>query len=286
MAQQTTAHPKSTQNTTAPAWHRWLPWGVVGIAIVLRVLLPGLAPLDEVGAGALLRAEDLLREAIPFTGAAAPAGDLVQPPTGVYVDALALAVWPDARAVMLLHALVAGLATMLVYDLARRAYGRSPALVAALAYALHPLAIQGARDLGPAAWIAPIAALALHGLALAIRDGDPRGWLEAALAAGLALAAHLAAWLIALAVLLAIVADWRRARRPETVAGLAAGLLIALPHLAYQAQHGFYDIVGTWGFGPAAPIQGPLAGLRALVQSGSTWAAPSGLVKPVALTLA
>jgi len=192
MIQQTTAQtPTPTQTTDAPAWHRWLPWGVVGIAVVLRVLLPGLAPLDEVGAGALLRAEDLLRGIVTYTGAAAPAGDLVQPPAGVYVDALALAVWRDARAVVLLHALVAGLATMLVYDLARRAYGRSPALVAALAYALHPLAIQGARDLGPSAWIAPIAALALHGLALAIRDGDPRGWLEAALAAGLAIATHL-----------------------------------------------------------------------------------------------
>jgi 4-amino-4-deoxy-L-arabinose transferase-like glycosyltransferase len=288
MTQETTAQtPNAKQNTPASTWRRWLPsWGLVGLALALRVLLPGLAPLDEVGAGALLRAEGLLRGTMPFTGAPAPHGSLVQPPTGVYLDALALALWPNARAVLLLHALVAALATILVYDLVRRAYGHTPARIAGLAYALHPLAIASARDVGAATWIVPIAALALHGLALAVRERDPRGWLEAALAAGLALATHLAAWPIALAVLLGIAADWRRARCPEMVAGLAACLLVALPHLAYQAQHGFYDVVGAWGFGAAGPIQGPLAGFRALVQSGSTWGAPSGLVQPVALTLA
>jgi len=287
MTQQTTAQtPDATQIIDTPSWYRWIQWAIVGLAVGLRLLLPGLAPLDEVGAGALLRAEDLLGGVIPFTGAPAPAGDLVQPPTGAYLDALALTIWRDPRAVVLLHGLVAGLAAALVFDLTRRCYSYGPALVAGLAYALHPLAIQAARDVGPAAWIAPIAALALHGLVLVFHARDPRGWLEAGLAAGLALGTHLAAWPIVAAVLLGMAIFWQHARCPETIVGLGAGLLVALPHLAYQIRHGFYDVTGTWGFGSAASVQGLWAGLCALAQSGSTWSAPSGFAEPVIVALA
>ena len=260
-------------------WRWWLA-GVIALAVALRVLLPGLVPLDEPGAGALLRAEQVRGGALVFTGAPA-GGDLVQPPTGAWLDALALRLWADPRALVVLHGLVAAVAAALVWDAARHAWGRQAGLVAALAYALHPLAVHAARDLSAIAWVAPVAALALHGLALVLCQNDRRGWLEAGLAAGLALGLHLAAWPVAAAVLLAAVCFPRRAQVAEAALGLGLGLLMALPHLAYQARYGGYDLLGALGAGPAAPAAGLGAGLRALLASVSTWEAASGLVPPL-----
>ena len=281
MAKAEAATTKTEQAASAGVgrWRWWLA-GVIALAVALRVLLPGLVPLDEPGAGALLRAEQVRGGALVFTGAPA-GGDLVQPPTGAWLDALALRLWADPRVLVLLHGLVAAAAAALVWDAARHAWGRQAGLVAALAYALHPLAVHAARDLSAVAWVAPVVALALHGLALVFCQNDRRGWLEAGLAAGLALGLHLAAWPVAAAVLLAAVCFPRRAQVAEAALGLGLGLLMALPHLAYQARYGGYDLLGALGAGPAAPAAGLGAGLRALLASVSTWEAASGLVPPL-----
>ena len=276
------AETTKTEQAASVAVGRWRWWlaGVIALAVALRVLLPGLVPLDEPGAGALLRAEQVRGGALVFTGAPA-GGDLVQPPTGAWLDALALRLWADPRALVVLHGLVAAVAAALVWDAARHAWGRQAGLVAALAYALHPLAVHAARDLSAVAWVAPVAALALHGLALVLCQNDRRGWLEAGLAAGLALGLHLAAWPVAAAVLLAAVCFPRRVQVAEATLGLGLGLLMVLPHLAYQARCGGYDLLGALGAGPAAPAAGLGAGLRALLASVSTWEAASGLVPPL-----
>ena len=276
------AETTKTEQAASVAVGRWRWWlaGVIALAVALRVLLPGLVPLDEPGAGALLRAEQVRGGALVFTGAPA-GGDLVQPPTGAWLDALALRLWADPRALVVLHGLVAAVAAALVWDAARHAWGRQAGLVAALAYALHPLAVHAARDLSAVAWVAPVAALALHGLAMVFCQNDRRGWLEAVVAAGLALGLHLAAWPVAAAVLLAAACFPRRAQVAEAALGLGLGLLMALPHLAYQARYGGYDLLGALGAGSAAPMAGLGAGLRALLASVSTWEAASGLVPPL-----
>ena len=42
----------------------------------------------------------------------------------------------------------------------------------------------------------------------------------------------------------------------EAAVGLGLGLLMTLPHLSYQLRHGGYDLLGTWGVGPAATMAG------------------------------
>lgn len=282
----TIAPTNDAATASATSSRAWVLWALMLLAVASRVALPGLSPLNEESLGALLRAEAVLGGAVVFTGAPAPGGDLVQPPNVAYLDALALAVWHDPRFVVIVHGLLAGLAIALVYDLAHRAYGRRAADVAALAYALHPWSVHAARDVAPGALIAPIATLALHGLVLVFHARDPRGWLEAGLAAGLALGTHLAAWPIAVAVFLAVASYPRLARRPENIVGMGAGLLVALPHLAYQIRYGGYDLIGAVGWGTAAPVHGLWSALQALIQSASTWGTPTGLIQPAADALA
>ena len=286
MAHHTNPNPDSASRQPAPT-RRW-PWQlalVLAVTLALRLLLPGLVPLDGANAGALVRAIQVRDGARVYTGSPA-GGDLVHPPTGAWLDALALRLWPDPRALVVLHGLAAAAATALLWDTARRAAGSRAGLVAAWAYAFHPLAVHSARQLSPDAWIAPVAALALHGLALVFVQGERHGWIEAGVGAGLALGLHLGAWPVAAIVVLAAVCFPRRSLHAEAAVGLGLGLLMTLPHLAYQLRHGGYDLLGTWGVGPAAPMAGLGASLRAGLASISTWYAPSGLVRPLPTVLA
>ncbi|AGA89203.1 hypothetical protein Thimo_0333 [Thioflavicoccus mobilis 8321] len=203
-------------------------------------------------------------EAYYFDWARALAWGYFDHPPGVAV--LGLGTWlapgsaPFSTLAARLGNLLAATATLLVLLAFYRRCGlRAPGdrLVAlALAAASLP-AIAGGILATPDTALALAWALALHE-ALAALQGDRRRWLTAGLAVGLGLLGKYTMVLIGPVLLWAILrADPRALRTPWPYLGGLVALLVFLPHVLWNADHGWVTMRFQFGHGFAV-ASGPL----------------------------
>ncbi|HEV7214615.1 MAG TPA: glycosyltransferase family 39 protein [Chloroflexota bacterium] len=186
-------------------------------------------------------------------------GGFHNPPLMVYLAALPMLFSASPLLVTGFFTALNTLAVGGLYLAARRLFGEVAALVAALLFAVGPLAVHYSRKIWAPDAMPPFTVLLFASLALGLSEGNG-WWLTAALVAlAVLVQLHQAAvvFIPATALLLAVFAPRLPWRRFATWGGLLAGLLgfvlLLLPYAIYEQRHQFADIRGIAGQVSAQP---------------------------------
>jgi 4-amino-4-deoxy-L-arabinose transferase-like glycosyltransferase len=267
-----------------PATHdsRWT-WGVVTLGIVARV-----AAAIALGGSLHFVDEaiylDAARRLLDGDGFGAAYTNV--PAYPVILAALA-GPWPlNLLLVRCAQAVVTGAGCVLILALGKRTFGRTPAVVAAVLYALDPLLVVTAGLLYPEAVAATLLMVTLFAAWAAARDDQ----LGASVIAGVVLGVVIQCRPVAL-LLLPVLALWvawavraSRLRRTLHVVTLAACCLLAVTPWAVRnfRIHGHVVPVQTAGLqgAPVATTEIANAGLAGALL-GRVWQDPVGLARHV-----
>lgn len=171
----------------------------------------------------------------PLQGILSSVG-IPNPPTSIYAMALPFAFTHNPLVATGYIALLNVAAVGLLWLIARRYFGFTAALVAALCFAFNPWAILYSRKIWAQDYANPFLLLALTATLWGFRDGKRWGQIFALPLMLFAMQIHFAAW--ALVPLFGWIA-WtgrRAARRGPVIASIILGLLILLPYLIGFAQ--------------------------------------------------
>lgn len=186
-------------------------------------------------------------------------GGFHNPPLMVYLTALPMLLSASPLLVTGFFTALNTLAAGGLYLAGRRLFGEVAALVAALLYAVGPLAVHYSRKIWAPDAMPPFTVLLFAGLALGLSEGNA-WWLAAALfALAVLVQLHQAAIVLlpATVLLLAVFAPRLPWRRLSTWGGLLTGLLgfvlLLLPYALYELRHQFADIRGMAGQVSAQP---------------------------------
>lgn len=129
---------------------------------------------------------------------------------------------------------------LLIYGIGHRLFDRRTGFWASITYALLPGVSLSAMVMSTDVPLLFFWALGIYWLVRALDDDAWRSWLWLGLAFGLGLLSRYTMALFPVSMALyALVADRKLLARRRLWTGLALGLLIYLPNLAWNAQHGF-----------------------------------------------
>lgn len=193
-------------------------------------------------------------------------------PMSVWLYALPLAIRPHPYAATLFTGLLSVAALAGAYWLARRYWGRTAALLAALLFAVSPWAILFSRKIWAQNLLPPFLVLWAISAALAFVEAR-RGWIVwHFLALAVAVELHLSAVALVPATALFLLVFRRRVDWRYALVGLAAAALTALPFLWYlwgeRQQAGQLGLPALSGrFSPAALRYAVMLNLGADLQS-------------------
>jgi len=168
------------------------------------------------------------------------------PPVTAWIGWGVHAVFGNSLDALRLTSLMAMLAATVLVALMTRELGGSGATqtVAALVWALSPYGLAAASIFHPTWFDALCWVALLYVLLLALRRNRPRLWLLAGLIAGIGLETKYTIAFLLVALLIALlVTDGRRilaTRWPWL--GLAVALLLLVPNLVWEAQHGWASV--------------------------------------------
>jgi hypothetical protein len=176
-------------------------------------------------------------------------GYVAYPPLTPFLARIELTLFGPAQVGVRLLSATAQCAAMVVTGLmARELGGRLWAqVVAALAAGSAPLSLVQSALFQYVAfdylWWVLIAYFAL----LLLKSGNPRWWLAIGITAGLGLLTRYTIGVLLAALLVGLLATgrWRWLINPWTWAGAAAALVIWLPNIVWQVQHGFVGLAFT-----------------------------------------
>jgi len=251
-----------------------VPVGLVLLAAALR--LPNLAARgtwDGDQGHDMLMLRDLVRDGVvPLLGPPTSIGDVHHGALYYYLlaPAAALTGGDSPFAVVLLIALFGVAAVVVTWWLAGSVGGPVAGLVAGLAMAVSPAAVDESTFIWNPNLIALSSAVALAGAWQAWRLRRPRWWLLAAAGVAVTMQSHVLGVTLLPVVGALLVADVRRRtsaaeRRTLVRVGLAGILLIAatfMPLVIHELTTGFAEVQAALAYlrgGGQPPSQGPLA---------------------------
>jgi hypothetical protein len=168
------------------------------------------------------------------------------PPLTAWIGWLVHTLFGDSLVALRLTSLIAMLVATLLVALTARELGAGlrTQTAAALAWAISPYAL-GAGSLFHPTWLDALCWVALlYVILLALAREQPRLWLAAGAVAGIGLEAKytIAVLLVALLAALLAVRGRRIMRTRWPWLGLAVALLVFLPNLVWQAEHGWASV--------------------------------------------
>ena len=170
-------------------------------------------------------------------------GYVDQPPLSIAVLAAVRALLGDSLpALRLVPALLDGVLVLLAADLARTfGGGRFAQALAGLAVAVTPVFLAMCGFYSMNAFDLVFWSLAVLIVARIIAADDRRGWLPLGIVLGLGLENKISVLFLGagLAVALVVTPLRRHLRRREPWLALAVALLLFVPHVVWQAQHGW-----------------------------------------------
>jgi 4-amino-4-deoxy-L-arabinose transferase-like glycosyltransferase len=209
-------------------------------------------------------------------------GTALLSPTGASASGVAV------RAGAVLCGWIAALATI---GIARRLAGDGAALRAAVVIVCIPLAAAGLVLATPDAPLLAATAVALYCVVRALRHapGSPPGfrwWLAAGLVLGLAFASKYTSIFVPIGVVVAMLArpDLRvRFREPGPYVATLLALVVFIPVLAWNSQHGWISIVHQVRHGLSAPRGSALR--AAWRHEGDFFGGQAGLAWPIRFVL-
>lgn len=212
---------------------------------------------DE-GRDALVLKHLLADGQFPLVGPAASVGNVFLGPAYYYLMALPMAVFwlnPVAAAAQVA---VLGLGSIgLIYYLARQWFGRAPAVIAALLFAVSRPEVIFSRVSSNASPAPFFALLTVVGLYQVRQSGNYRWLILTGAALGLLVQMHYMALLMLPVVVLLWVYQYRRYRqRPDsgrhvwfgTIGAVFAFLILLSPLLGYDLGHHFANVKGFYNF--------------------------------------
>ena len=233
-----------------------LLWGILVLGALLRLSHLDLIEIDASGVNAVRRAEAIVFEAQPPSIGELTTEGYAEPPLLNYVLAIPRRLSADLRAIAGFIALLNLAALLGLYGVVRRYYGGRVALLASLLSAANPWAVLLARRIAVEGLLIPLGVLLLHGLLLGAHDGDPWGWFEAWLAAGVMLFLTLYAWPLWLAVALLTLFYSRRVSGLHILLAVGLTLLLFLPYYYHQTLNAFVDLRAFFARTPGAAACG------------------------------
>lgn len=195
---------------------------------------------------------------------------------------------PPAIAVRLFPVLAGGVATLAAVGIARRIGGGRAALVAALAFALMPLAATGLVLATPDAPLLAASACGLYAVVRALQSpiGSRRsflGWCAAGIALGAAFASKYTSIFLPVCIVAAIVVRPSlrgRLREPGPYVACVLATLVFLPVMQWNAAHDWVSFRFQVSHGLGAPPKG-----SALKRELDLVGGQLGLVSPILFVL-
>ncbi len=217
---------------------RWLLWGIVLLALLLRMAWPTLAEFKRDEATVVRRALAIAYEGErPAAGVDTSMGAANLPLT-LYLMAIPLRLWPDPVAAVLFTGLLNGLAVWACYAFGKAYFGRTVGLMAAFLFAVSPWAIVFGRKI----WVQNLPLINVGffaALFAALVRGRP--WALVGAFAGVAalIGLHMGG-LAFIPILLISLCLYRRevSLRPLLVGGLVLGLAM-MPYGVHDALQGW-----------------------------------------------
>ncbi|HZL84610.1 MAG TPA: glycosyltransferase family 39 protein [Candidatus Krumholzibacteria bacterium] len=209
-------------------------------------------------------------------------GYVDQPPLVAFLAWFARHIFGESLiGLRLLPALAAGGTVLLTAGMARHLGGTSVASVlAALMVAVAPIYVSLFGYLSMNAFDVLFWAAALHTLIRLLQGADPRLWLRFGLWCGIGLQNKLSIGLLGVGVLVGLIVarEWRHLRSRWLWLGGGLVLLLSLPHLVWQSQHGWpvLEFMAN-AMGSKNASLSPLETLRAWTRQMNPFAAPVAL---------
>lgn len=254
--------------------------GILVLAALLRLVRRDLVEFHTDEAGALRRAEDLVRLARPpLEGAPSSQGVFLEPHFA-YLVAPFVAISRDPAVASVAVALADVAAVGLTLWLGWRAFGPLAGLVAAGLYAASPSAVFYARRIWEPDVHPLLGVLLFVALDLGVLGG--RAWWAAASLPILMLGVgvHYIFLLLAPFVLLAVLALARRRQWLPLGVGLLAAALLTLP-LYFHLRATDFQEYRDFRYKSTLPAAVDLDGLRFVLRAPSGWDAPVAEVLPL-----
>ena len=173
-------------------------------------------------------------------------GYVAYPPLTPFVARVALGLFGDAPAAVRFFTALAQCVAMVVAGLMARELGggRAAQIVAALAVAVSPVSMAAGHLFQYVSFDFLWAVLAVYFVIRLLESGNGRWWMAVGVAIGLGLMTrYTIAWLVAgLAVGFLVTPARKLLMSKWLVAGTGIALVIVLPNLIWQANHGFISI--------------------------------------------
>ena len=217
---------------------RWLLWGIVVLALTLRMVWPTLAEFKRDEATVVRRALAIAYEGErPAAGVDTSMGAANLPLT-LYLMALPLRLWPDPVAAVLFTGLLNGLAVWACYAFGKAYFGRTTGLIAAFLFAVSPWAVVFGRKI----WVQNLPLINVGffaALFAALVRGRPWALVGAFAGTAALIGLHMGGLAFLPILLLSICLYWREVSlRPLVIGGLVLGLAMT-PYVVHDALHGW-----------------------------------------------
>ncbi len=238
---------EQTQTSPMRPRHPWLLLALImALAFFLRLERPTLAEFKRDEATVARLAQAIAYEGyLPVEGVDSSAGPANLPLT-LYVTAVAMRIWQDPVAIVLLTAFINGLAVLACYPVAQTYLGKRAALIATFLFAINPWAILYARK----TWSHPLPLFTVTFIAsLLAAFVQQKPWMLVGAFVSLAIQFGLQLEALALFPVMIVLLLYYRdiAVKPLLVGGgLFAGSIA--PYFIHDALHGWQNARGFLAF--------------------------------------
>ena len=219
---------------------------IVALAFALRLERPTLTEFKRDEATVARRAQAIAYEGdLPVEGVDSSAGPANLPLT-LYVMAIAVRIWQDPVAIVLLTAFINSLAVLACYPVVQAYLGRRAALIATFLFAINPWAILYARKTWSHPWPLFTVAFIASLLAVIVRR---KPWALVGVFVSLAIQFGLQLEALALfPILIALLIYYRQVALKPLLVGGGLALLSIAPYFVHDALHGWQNARGFFAF--------------------------------------